>query len=289
MGNVNPTETQATTTSTPEPTTREKMLADLETDIQSEEKEASGTETEAKEPENKEASDDDSTPDDDSSSDEDDEKEGEKEGEKPAKKNRYQKMRAKLQASEELVKKYSSERDEAVKYANIYRQRLLALQERYKSITEANKIELNPVEEENFKLKLNNKEQELTKKLEEEQIKERQKEELIAIQRQQTHEFAQEAINISSKFVTDKSQLKQYAAELLKAHAVALRADPDAEMSDTAKIFFAMQKKNNPEAVQHQVNNVPRPLVTKPTGTKPTFKSTRDEALAFLDAELKGE
>ncbi len=281
-----PTETQATTTSTTEPTTREKMLADLETDIQSEEKEASGTETEEKE--SKEASEEDSESDDDSS-EKDDEKEDEKEGDKPAKKNRYQKMRSKLQASEELAKKYSSERDEAVKYANIYRQRLLALQERYKSVIEVNKLELNPVEEENFKLKLNNKEQELTKKLEEELIRERQKEELIAVQRQQSFEFAQEALNLTSKFVSNKTDLKPTAGALLKAHAIALRADPDTSLSDTAKVFFAMKNKNNPEALQHQANNIPRPLVNKPTGTKPTFKSTRDEALAFLDAELKGE
>lgn len=274
------TETQTATVEKPL-STREEMLNSIDEDSATES--SSGNDEDSNETETEI----------DSESKDDESKDDDKEDDKSSKKqNRYQRLKAKAEAAQNLVKVATSERDEAIKYANIYRKRFQALEKRFTSIISDKNVEINPVDEENFSLKLRNEEQKLADEIDNYHQQERIKQEIQEQKQELSRDFATEALNLVSKVTKNKEEYRPLAKKVLTAHAIALRSNPEQTMQETAKLIFAMMKKTSSDNEQHEANkSVPRPLVRGASrqGARPVFKSMREEALAFLENDLNGE
>lgn len=253
---------------------------------ESEEKSEEVAETQ-EEPENSESGEEES--DDEESEDSEPKSEEKTEKKRP---NRNQRLKARIEAISKENEKIASERDKAVEYAHLFKQRFELAQEQMKTFIDAAKqhgLEVNPLHLDNFNLKMQQREKEIIEQVAKANDDERLKLQLQRQQSEQAEDFAQEALSIASKFARgDKEQSRSIAHEILKAHAIALRADPDANMAKTAKIVMAMkappaekrQAETNRSAVQ------PRSSQSRSGGT-PKFTNTRDAMKASLEAILK--
>lgn len=289
------TETQTTDTSETVGDIRNQMLKDIDDESSNNTQDDIDSKETDKEDKTSDKSDDKEDDSDKDDSEKDSDKEDEESDDKSdkSKPNRYQRLKAQRDTFKKQVEEVSSERDEAVKYANIYRNRYIAINSRLKQMEKAAQdsgAELNPLDEENFKLRLSQSEQELTKQYEQALEQERIKTQILTQKQEQTNLFITEALGIADKFVQDKAQLKPFARDLLKAHAIALRTDPEAQLKDTARLVASLKGLNSSERIQHEVNSsVKRPIKPTNSGGKPTFKNVREEMMASLEEELRGE
>ena len=269
-----------TPTEKPTTDTRTEMIAEAEK-LSQESEETQETKPEVKESEKPEE---DRKPKPEDESDKDD-----PEAKKP---NRYQRQKARAEAAEVLANKNAGERDEAVKYANVFLNRYESLVKEHKELrAKAAKAGLtfSPESDENFSLKQKERERQLyakweeqkaldTKKQQEEYAKNNMQEEL----KEQSRVYAKEAMTVVSKYMNGSSdeEMRKGAAKVLKAYAFACRAGEDMSMDEVAATLFQVTRKKSDEERQLEVNSG-APSTLRPGKSGMVFKDNRSEMLAY--------
>jgi len=292
---MEPEVTQNSETQTPTVDLRAQMVKELEalnTEDQGSEKEAP-EENVVEKSESEETDTDEEKKED---SEESDSKKDESD-EKSRKPNRYQKLKAARDSYAALANKHAADRDKAVEIANRYRYKALQLENYVKSLIQNRGEEANPLEFENFSLKLSQNEQILARKVQEAQIKERQQQalELKKQEIQQTivaesQSLKQEAIQLAKQYKQDP---KQFGTEVLKAASMLMKAgEPDVSLADVAQRLLALKqskKESNPFYQQQVLNgSAPKRLPGSNTNSVEKLKPTRENMIQFLDSLEKG-
>jgi hypothetical protein len=285
-----PTETQSTPQAQEQPKdTRSQMIEDLNK-LQSEASE--GEEPKAEEPVVEATEDQESSEEVEDSEEAEDSEESDDSKDKKKKPNRYQKLKAREQAVRELAQKNASERDDAVKIANVFRNRYLQTEAMLKNIiaqVKANGFEVSEHQLENIQLKQRQSEQDLMKNIEEQQEKERIKTEIETTRKEMALDFATTSFNLAKRFAPDVTfdQQKSIARQILRVHALRLESGEESTIQQSAKEVFSLLQKSNPEREQLEANDR-APRTFKPGKAAPIkYESRRDEAVAFLDSLMK--
>lgn len=244
--------------------------------------------------------DEDSEKDPDEASDDEEEKDPEEKDEekKNPKPNRYQRQKAKIESLEASYKKSSAETLEAIKYANIYRNRLNQVLAKYEADLKAAAEGKLPtdVEQENWSLKAKQKESEYTAELDKQHQMEAAKREIEDSKQQMVVEYKTEALGISKKLGFVGQDAKDFARKVLKHYATELQDNDKVTMQEVAQELAAMTKQRQAAVAQRgQIDNnrtAPRTLKTG-LGHAPSYDLSGDSEkdkntmLAYL-ASLKG-
>lgn len=298
--------TVETTTTQAAPDTREAMVADLKKIVAEDAKEEAKQEkveakpeAASKKPESEETEEDsDEEVKADSEKSEEDSEEKDEDGEKKEaaskKPNRYQRLKAQRDHYAAESAKHRADVDEAVRVANIFRSRALALQQRLQEeLAKAAKqgYSVSPEAEENFFLKQERQEGELSRQIAEQQRMERAKQEVLAEKQQLSQEFTAEALDLAQRMGFTGEAQRAEARRILRAYAMAHRAGEDISMQEVASTLSSLSKRQRvaqQERQQFETNaGAPRPLRGR-SGVIPDYPATREGMTAFLKS-LEGE
>lgn len=276
-------DTQVAATTEQAPDIREQMLADVEkidTEEVAETQDA-GQPTEIKAEESEES---------DKEDKEDEEKSDDKEDEadKPAKPNRYQRLKARAEAAAKLAEKHGTERDEAVKIANIYRNRFLAIQQQYQKLVESNGIQISPEADENFRLKQAQRERELAEDFDRKNAEQRALAEAQAEKQALSEQFTSEALSLAGKSGLTGKEARDFAREVLVSFSMMRNAgDTNITMKDIAvrlRNLRTAQSSSENISRQREANaTAPRPIGGK-KGANVDYPATREGMAAFVES-----
>lgn len=275
------------------PDLKTEMKQFLEKEEAPAEKQEAGTETESDKPDEEAKADE---------QEEDSEGEKEEDSKEDEKKrpNRYQKQKAKIDALEVMVKKHSSDVNEAVKIANIYRNRFKQAVERLQQIehqVKSGQYQPNAHEEENWMLKSRQQEEGYKKEIEKQQQQEQAKQEILYAKQEMAEGYRSEALGLAKQFGLVGPQGQEFAKKVLKAYAFSLKAGESDSMKDIASTLATVskQKRQGQLEREHLDNNrsAPSPIRTG-TGRVPSYDLTGDydkdrkQMKAFVES-LKGK
>jgi hypothetical protein len=204
--------------------------------------------------------------------------------------NRYQRMKARAEEATKQLETVAKDKHEAIKIANIYRQRYLALEEKLKQFQERAKpagIEESDVERENFSLKMREKERALSEEFEKSSKEEQAKQMLKARVDEMTQGYIDESFDIAAKYGYQGEQAKDVARKALKAYAFARQAGEDVTLKEVAETIMQVSKNRNiasQEKSQLEVNRKAPSPMRKGPGTIPNYGNDKDSMKAFLAA-----
>jgi hypothetical protein len=228
-----------------------------------------------------------STETDEESEDKEDKGEEEEEGEKK-KPNRYQKLKAREEAALAQARKHAGESQEALKIANTYRLRYLQAVERLREIQEQAVEagwEPNPLEDENWTLKQQQRERELQQEFEKKQYEESVKQEMIETKQNMAAQFQQEALTLANKSGFKGDEARQFGSKVLRAYAFAVKAGEDVTMQDVASNLLQVIDKRRSAGMisaQHRINgSAPKPIKPGHARTA-TYDATPEGMESFL-------
>jgi hypothetical protein len=288
---MEPEVTQTSETQTPTVDLRSQMVKELEalsTENEGTEKEETEENVVAEKPESQET-DTDETKEEDSEESDSKKDESDKKAGKP---NRYQKLKAARDSYAALANKHAADRDKAVEIANRFRYKAQQLEAYVKSLIENQGEQPNPLEFENFSLKLSQNEQILARKVQEAQQKERQQQELEWKKQEMQQTIVAESQSLKQQAIQLANQYKQdpktFGTEVLKAASMLMKAgEPDVSLADVAQRLIALKqskKEANPFYQQKVLNDgAPKRLPGTRTNTLEKLKPTRENMIQFLD------
>jgi len=272
---ITTTDTQG---STEQKSTLDKMKEFVKNEVKPEEKPEESQQT---------PKDEESTEKDDDSEEKDESKEDEGE---PKKLNRYQRLKAKSEELSKRLEKESNDKTLAVKYANIYRQRYLALEEKLQAFQERAKsagIEESDVERENFSLKLREKERGLSEEFDK-KSKEGQAKQMIQERvSQMTNDYIDKSLSLAKKYGFQGEEGKSVAQKVLKAYAFARESGEEVSLEEVAETIIQVSKNRtsaNLERKQLDANrNAPTPMRKGPS-VVPQMKADKEGMRAYLNS-----
>lgn len=218
-------------------------------------------------------------------SEEKDESEEEKE---PKKLNRYQRLKSKAEELSKKLEKESNDKNLAVKYANIYRQRYLALEEKLKAFQEKAKsagIEESDVERENFSLKLREKERGLSEEFDKKSREEQAKQLIQERVSEMTNDYINQSLSLAQKYGFKGEEAKSAAQKVLKAYAFAKQSGEEVTLEEVADTIMQVSKNRTSASLERKQldsnRSAPTPMRKGPSVT-PTIKADKDGMKAYL-------
>lgn len=218
------------------------------------------------------------------------EEKDESEDKDPKKPNRYQRLKAKSEELSKKLEKESADKTTAVKYANIYRQRYLALEEKLKSFQERAKsagVEESDVERENFSLKLREKERGLSEEFDNNSRQEQAKQLLQQRVDQMTNDYIDESFGIAKKYGFQGEEAKSVAQKVLKAYAFARQAGEEVSLKEVAETIMQVSKNRTSASLERKQldsnRSAPAPMRKGPS-VVPTIKADKDGMKAYLNS-----
>lgn len=273
---------------------RSEMISSLKSDVEATEKNEEAAETEEKvnpeQPSEKKVAKEDEgeeEPSDEGSDEEKTEKE-DPDTDKPKKPNRYQRLKAKSEAAMALSQKLQNEYDEAIKIANLWRNRALANEQRLKQELERAKTtgyETSPLADENFHLQLKLREQELESQIAQKQAEMRAQREVEAEKQEMATQFQEQALSLAQTMGLQGANASKMAVKILRAYAAENSAGGEVSMQEIAQALAAVsQRQNSAAAVRAQLESnagAPKPVRGR-GGAAPDYPATNEGMAAFL-------
>lgn len=222
--------------------------------------------------------------------DDSEEKDESKEEEGPKKLNRYQRLKAKSEELSKKLEKESNDKTLAVKYANIYRQRFLALEEKLNAFQERARsagVEESDVERENFSLKLREKERGLSEEFDKKSREEQAKQLIQERVSQMTNDYIDQSFALVRKYGFQGEEAKSQAQKVLKAYAFARQSGEEVSLDEVAETIMQVSK-NRASAVleRKQLDSnrtAPTPMRKGPSMV-PSMKADKDGMKAYLNS-----
>ncbi|MBL0320572.1 MAG: hypothetical protein IPP74_14950 [Alphaproteobacteria bacterium] len=285
------TSTETTAKPTEKVDLRTEMINSLKGEVESEEG-AEGTEEEVvkeSKPKAKAKAEETEDSSDEEESKDSDEEEEEKDTDKPKKPNRYQRLKAQASAAQELAQRNARDLDEAVKIANLYRNRAIALEKRYnEELAKAKQVgyEVPHEAEENFRLKMKLSEQELEQSIRQQQDEARAKSLVESEVQDKAAQFTEQALSLSSGYGLRGEEAKDFARKVLRGYAIAAEAGEEVTMAEVAQTLAAVsQQRKKASQVRDQLetnSGAPKRINARAGGITPDYPSTRDGMIAYL-------
>lgn len=287
-----------------QPQTSEKPVAEPKADVKDDMRQFAETLEKGEEQVDVDPEEDPKPVDEDSEKDLDDEqkeddKDPEEKDDEKKRPNRYQKQKAKIEAQQVLIKKVSSERDDAIKIANTYRNRLLKVVDKYEKDFKALQAGRSPsdTDHELWSLKAKQQEAEELAYMDKKQQEERIKAEIDAARSEQAIDYRVEAFELAKAYGLKGDESKAFARKVLLYTATEWESgNTKLTLKEAAKEFgLLLRKKKTPEQEQFDVNSSAPSTIRRGGGKPPSYeiagKSEEDQKktmLAYI-ASVKGK
>jgi hypothetical protein len=197
--------------------------------------------------------------------------------------NRYQKQKAKIEAQAALISKVTSEKDEAIKIANAYRNRLLKIVAKYEADMKAVQAGKVPSDADHELWALRSKQEEakeleaIDKKLQEDRIKA----EIDQNRSEMSQDYQAEAMSLAKSYGLAGEEGKAFARKVLLYTATEWESgNTKLTLKDAAKEFGLLMKKRRqtPEQEQFDANSKAPSTIRRGGNRPPSYEITgKDE------------